>query len=60
MGRFNLTRCVSPGCDNYTTTRHCPDCDRRKVLVPSVVRQCAHPGCRYLTHGDVYCHDHRD
>ena len=26
MGRFNLTRCVSPGCDNDTTTRHCPDC----------------------------------
>ncbi len=59
MGRFNLTRCASPGCDNYTTARHCPDCDRRKVLVPNVVR-CADPGCVNLMRGDGYCPDHRD
>jgi len=60
LGRFNLTRCASSGCDNYTAARFCPDCDGRKVLVPNVVRLCAHPRCGYLTHGDVCCHDHRD
>ena len=60
MGRFSLSRCAASGCDSYTTGRFCNDCSGRKVLVPSVVRQCSHPGCRDQTNGDVLCVVHCD
>jgi hypothetical protein len=59
MGRFHLARCSASGCDSYTTAGFCPECSGRKVLVPSMVRQCAHPGCIAVTRG-AWCAEHGD
>lgn len=64
MGRVNMTRCASPGCDNYTAAaRHCLECEdgpRRKVLPAKVIRCChGHDDCGYLVRGGDLCPDHR-